>query len=70
MRVRKAVLATAGLLRELGHDAIEQDPKLLDPTTQLALAPRYLSSAAEAVAALDLSSQIEQARPWADLRPS
>jgi amidase len=59
-RVRDAVLATAGLLRELGHDVIEQDPKLLDPTTQLALAPRYLSSAAEALAALDRPTAVER----------
>ncbi|GAA0590313.1 amidase [Kutzneria viridogrisea] len=58
--VRQAVVDTARLLTELGHEVVPRDPEYLDPTSLFGLAPRYLGSAAEGVAALDRPESLER----------
>ncbi|RJQ77114.1 transporter [Pseudonocardiaceae bacterium YIM PH 21723] len=44
-QVRAATLATAELLRELGHDVVERNPRMADGTGLIGQTPRYLGTA-------------------------
>lgn len=47
------VVSSARVLAGLGHRVVLVEPPLVDPTGMLSFAPRYLRSAADAVAAVD-----------------
>jgi amidase len=51
--VREAVQGSARVLAGLGHQVAFAEPPLVDPTGMLSFAPRYVRSAADAVAAVD-----------------
>ncbi|MFI9007646.1 amidase family protein [Actinosynnema sp. NPDC053489] len=57
--VRDAVLDTAGLLADLGHDVTRVDPDLHDLTGPAAFAARYLHSAAAGEQALDRPDRLD-----------
>jgi amidase len=64
VRVSQSVLTaldeTVQVLRELGHQVSWRDPDLLDPTMAFTYAPRYLRSAADAVAEMDAPELLER----------
>ncbi|RJQ77115.1 amidase [Pseudonocardiaceae bacterium YIM PH 21723] len=52
-QVEAAARSTADLLAALGHEIVERDPRLADPTGAFAHVPRYLGSAAREVAKIE-----------------
>ncbi len=58
--VRAAVLDTAGLLSDLGHDVTRIDPELHDVTGPAGFAARYLYCAATTAAALDRPDRLDR----------
>ncbi|MEV0679297.1 amidase family protein [Actinosynnema sp. NPDC050436] len=58
--VRDAVLDTAGLLADLGHDVTRLDPDLRELAGSTAFAARYLHSAATAEAALHRPDRLDR----------
>ncbi|CCH31555.1 amidase family protein [Actinosynnema sp. NPDC047251] len=58
--VRDAVLDTAGLLTDLGHDVTRLDPEMHDLAGSTGFAARYLHSAATSGAALDHPERLDR----------
>ncbi|MEU7528438.1 amidase family protein [Saccharothrix sp. NPDC042600] len=57
--VRDAVLDTASLLADLGHDVVRLDPEMRDVSGSAAFAARYLHCAAVTEAALDRPDRLD-----------